>query len=260
MLPNLLPLDVQRSILDKTLYRDLVNPAHKTTLHLNYEVKYPPHDKSFFDLSPSSTEHFSPRDPSLHRAATVQQVLEKKLKWMTLGGQYDWSNKLYPHEAPPPFPADLQKLLLDLFPDTTAEAAIVNIYSPGSVLRPHQDVSEFCDRGLISLSIGCDGLFMLALGAEGDSDDPWREVILRLHSGDAVYMTGRSRYAWHGVPVILANTCPKELQAWPCRRVIPADPDGTSQLSNEWCGWLSRKRININVRQMFDGTNTSAEP
>src|SRR5437667_7012174 len=88
----------------------------------------------------------------------------------------------------------------------------------------HRDVSEQVDRGLVSLSVGCDGLFMVApsdvggrpeqAAAEGaEARKPY--VLLRLRSGDALYMTGESRYAWHGVPKVLAGTCPDFLRDWP---------------------------------------------
>lgn len=177
---------------------------------------------------------------------------------MTLGGQYDWTQKKYPDETPPSFPPDIQRLLHDLFPETKAEAAIVNLYSPGDVLSLHRDVSEFCDRGLISISLGCDGLFMLGLGQNAGPRDPLRQVTVRLRSGDAVYMTGECRYAWHGVPRIIPNTCPEGLQAWPCQHQFSScqkHPDYTERF-DQWRNWLACKRINLNVRQMFEDDDT----
>ena len=171
---------------------------------------------------------------------------------MTLGGQYDWTAKKYPNEKPPDFPQDIKKLLHNLFPSTKAEAAIVNFYSPGDVLSLHRDVSESCDHGLISLSIGCDGLFMIGLGEEDNQCNPLRQVTIRLRSGDAVYMSGESRYAWHGVPRIIPNTCPDLLRAWPSLSGS-SDTQGSTQRFNQWKKWLAYKRVNINVRQMFDG-------
>jgi len=172
--------------------------------------------------------------------------------------KYDWTAKVYPHGPPPPFPKDIKDLLLGLFPQTTAEAAIVNLYSPGDTLSLHRDVSEECEHGLISLSIGCDCLFLLGLEEENsvhtvhDDHDTqavknrFKYAVLRLRSGDAVYMAGRSRFAWHGVPLIIPDTCPDELRSW------PADPnkDEAQDEYGAWKNWMSTKRININVRQM----------
>lgn len=113
----------------------------------------------------------------------------------------------------------------------------------------HRDVSEESDKGLVSLSIGCDALFMIApngygkqghSGNDGPNQKPY--LLLRLRSGDAIYMTQESRYAWHGVPRVLKETCPDFLADW------PAEDDKFS----EWKGWMRNKRINLNVRQMKD--------
>lgn len=153
-----------------------------------------------------------------------------------MGGQYDWTAKEYPADEPPPFPEDIKRLLKGLFPDVDPQAAIVNLYSPGDTLSVHRDVSEQCDRGLISLSIGCEGLFIVG-STDGD-----KNTAIRLRSGDAILMTGPSRYAWHGVPKIIRGTCPEDLANWPVK-------EGCSAYEG-WRGWMSNKRININVRQM----------
>lgn len=67
-------------------------------------------------------------------------------------------------------------------------------------------------------------------------------LLLRLRSGDAIYMSQEARYAWHGVPKVLKGTCPDYLEDWPAE-------DGKYE---EWRGWMKNKRINLNVRQMRD--------
>ena len=178
----------------------------------------------------------------MHKPFDTRQYLNKKLRWMTLGGQYDWTNKVYPEGPPPPFPTDMAKLIGSLF-DMTPEAAIVNLYSPGDTLSLHRDVSEECDRPLASISLGCDGIFLLGLESEVEGQKP-RTATLRLRSGDAVVMTGDSRYAWHGVPKVIGNTCPEWMEDWPCVG------EGAERFE-EWRGWMKGKRINLNVRQMF---------
>jgi alkylated DNA repair dioxygenase AlkB len=153
-----------------------------------------------------------------------------------------------------------------VFPDIEPEAAIVNLYSPGDTLSMHRDVAEQCDKGLVSVSIGCDAIFVIGLDGlvplQEDADHPWetgceqddgtadseepgtRVIALRLRSGDAVYMTGASRFAWHGVPKIIPGTCPEWLRNWPAEEGI----DGFEG----WRGWMEGKRINLNVRQMFE--------
>jgi alkylated DNA repair dioxygenase AlkB len=167
-------------------------------------------------------------------------MLTKKLRWVTLGGQYDWTAKEYPSGPPPAFPADIANLLQAAFPQTKAEAAILNVYSPGDTLSPHRDVSEECDVGLISISFGCDGLFLISHDDGSDCE------IIRLRSGDAVYMDGTSRFAWHAVPKIVPGTCPDWLADWPC--CTSETPDKTA--FGKWRGWMAGKRVNLNVRQM----------
>jgi DNA alkylation damage repair protein AlkB len=249
--PSLLPPEIQLRILDKLLHRDLCNTEHKTNVHLHHHVPSPPstgHDSpsSYFD--PSSREIiFKPKDPAVHKSFTTQQFLDKKLRWMTLGGQYDWTNKVYPSGPPPPFPPDIKRLIEDVFP-MKAEAAIVNLYSPGDTLSLHRDVSEECDQPLVSISIGCDGIFVVGIDGSHNNGEP-RFATIRLRSGDAVLMSGESRFAWHGVPKVLEGTCPGWLQDWPFRSTSE-DHDCGSRFEH-WQGWMKGKRVNLNVRQMF---------
>ncbi|KAF2472566.1 uncharacterized protein BDR25DRAFT_284076 [Lindgomyces ingoldianus] len=241
IIPSLLPPEVQVMLLSKLLHRDLSNPAHLTNIHTHYKITYPPESSFFSHSQKSSNFAATPLEPSVHRPLTVAQLLTRKVRWMTLGGQYDWTKKRYPDSVPPVFPSDIKELLEGIFTDTKAEAAIVNLYSPGDTLSMHRDVAEECDRGLISLSLGCEAVFVVgATSKEGQE----RILTLRLRSGSAVYMSGKSRFAWHGVPQIVPNTCPRYLQDW------PAD-DATGQYE-EWRGWMSGKRVNVNVRQMWE--------
>lgn len=238
------------------VHRDLSDHTHQTNLHLHYDLPYPEKgdvedmtSRSFFSYSPDSDIRLTPKDPSIHKPLSMKQVLDRRLSWVTLGGQYDWSNREYPNQSPPDFPHDIAGFLQTLFPDTLAQAAIVNFYNPGDTMMMHRDVSEETDKGLVSLSIGCDALFMIAPNEYGkdtrsDSkgDDEKSYLLLRLRSGDAIYMTQESRYAWHGVPKVLKGTCPDFLADW------PAEGDNFEG----WRGWMRNKRINLNVRQMKD--------
>lgn len=75
-------------------------------------------------------------------------------------------------------------------------------------------------------------------------------LLLRIRSGDAIYMTQESRYAWHGVPKVLKGTCPDYLENWPAEHDGSEDGEGSKYV--EWAGWMKNKRINLNVRQMRD--------
>lgn len=226
------------------MHHHLSNPDHQTNLHLHYNVPYPPESHSYFHPSAAKLT-FQPQDSNVHKPFTTQQFLDKKLRWMTLGGQYDWTNKSYPPGPPPPFPPDVKDLLKGLSP-MNAEAAIVNFYSPGDTLSLHRDVSEECDRPLISISLGCDGIFVIGLDPETKGEEP-KVATIRLQSGDAVVMSGASRYAWHGVPKVLAGTCPEWMKDWP----YEAERYEDGGIYEHWKGWMKSKRINLNVRQMF---------
>ncbi|TID20865.1 alkylated DNA repair protein AlkB [Venturia nashicola] len=213
-------------------------------------MEYPPKNASFFSIESPQSFLIHPKDASVHKPLNVSQLLNKKLRWITLGGQYDWTNKVYPDDTPPVFPSDISQLLRGLFPEMVPEAAIVNFYSPGDTLSLHRDVAEDCNRGLVSISVGCDGIFILGLDeekrpgvSESDSAPSSRVLAIRLRSGDAVYMDGESRFAWHGIPQVIPGTSPDWIKDWPAVDVEYA----------HWKGWMANKRINLNVRQMWDG-------
>ncbi|KAF2439676.1 hypothetical protein P171DRAFT_422368 [Karstenula rhodostoma CBS 690.94] len=238
IVPSLLPPDTQLTLLSRLLHRDLAQPSHLTNIHTHYHLSYPPSASSFFTLPPTSPAAVAhPKDPSVHRPLNISQLLNKKMRWTTLGGQYDWTAKRYPDATPPAFPSDVKGLLEDIFTNTKAEAAIVNLYSPGDTLSVHRDVAEGSDAGLISISLGCDAIFVIGTS---------RVLAIRLRSGSAVCMSGASRFAWHGVPQIVPDTCPAYLESWPAGKTV----DDTE--FEAWRGWMARKRINVNVRQMWD--------
>lgn len=255
-MPALIPPVTQKTLISKIIHRDLSNPTHQTNLHLHFNLPYVDGDgndddnvnaRSFFSYTPDSSARFMPKNPEVHRPLSIKQVLERRLSWVTLGGQYNWTEREYPNQLPPEFPRDIAGFLQTIFPETIAQAAIVNFYTPGDSMMMHRDVSEQIDKGLVSISIGCDAVFMIAPNdfgkSAGSKDRPSTEkpyLLLRLRSGDAIYMSQESRFAWHGVPKVLKGTCPTFLQDWPAE-------DGKFE---EWRGWMRNKRINLNVRQM----------
>lgn len=235
--PSLLPPSVQQSLLSGLLHRELSNPENQTNLHLHHTITYPPSKASFFTTPPDDSPHL-PKDLLTHKPLSNRAVLEKGLHWVTLGGQYDWTKKEYPTGTHPTFPPPIAHLIHSIFPSTTSQAAILNIYTPKDKLSLHRDVSEAVDRGLVSISLGCSALFVIGL-KDKTSGELHHETIL-LRSGDVLYMDGESRYAWHGVPKIMQGTCPGYLQSWPGKDFPTYE------------GWMGTRRINLNVRQMFE--------
>ena len=261
LLPALIPERSQRELVSTLLHRDLADQRHRTNVHLHHLLPYQAaqprqsglskaDDASFFSMSPLSSELFAPIDHTSHKALTISQFLNRKLRWMTLGGQYNWSEKKYPLEDAPSFPEDIAQFVHHLFPDMKPEAAILNVYTPGDTLSVHRDVSEESDKELVSISFGCDGIFIV--GLDPDENVKPEYVIVRLHSGDAIVMSGPARFAWHGVPQVIRNTCPASLCDWPAG-ANNGSTDRTGENPYEpWRGWMSNKRINLNIRQMRD--------
>jgi alkylated DNA repair protein alkB family protein 1 len=242
MIPDVLPIRTQKLLLSRLLHRDLSDKRHLTNIHFHHELPYNS-DSSFFSLSEGTC---IPKDPNSHKPITLQRMLQRKLRWITLGGQYNWTIKNYPDEKPPEFPKDVETLLKDIFPGTLPEAAIVNLYTPGDTLSMHRDVSEDSNKPLISISIGCDAVFVVGAGFAQDGTEI-APLTVRLRSGDAVLMSASSRFAWHGVPKIIPDTCPAPLENWPADEFN----DHATKYA-QWKGWMKAKRINLNVRQMYD--------
>ena len=197
-------------LLDHILHRELSNPLHTTNIHHDYDIPFPDtppgskHPASFFMYPQSGkSQVFTPLNPhSNHKRLNTSQFLHKKLRWLTLGDQYDWNTRSYPAESPTPFPKDIAKLVTSLFEDAfTPESGVVLLYSTKDYMPVHRDVSEECERGLASFSLGCDGLFIVARDKYPDEDEGNDEreqemVVIRVHSGDVVQMGGATRWAW----------------------------------------------------------------
>ncbi|KAG0637827.1 hypothetical protein HOY80DRAFT_923704 [Tuber brumale] len=188
VIPKLLPPSVQKTLLRKLLFRDLSDPRHKTNLHAHYNLPPPPPNiGSYFESPPETAFRALNTDG---RDLSIDRMLDKKLRWVTLGGQYDWSLKRYP----------------SIFTRQGIRWRLIGI-----------------------VSLGCEALFIAGVG-EGEG------VVVRVRSGDVIVMSGEARWAWHSVPTIAGGTCPDWLQEWP----------------EERRGWMRGKRVNLNVRQMWD--------
>ena len=183
-----------------------------------------------------------PVDNMLNQSdAPITKVLPR-MRWLTLGHQYDWTKKEYHLDRVPPFPANFAKITTDIVksiqPITNydhsrwkPEAGIVNFYQPGDSLTAHQDRSELtAEAPLLSISIGSECVFLF--GTTNRNDKP---IGLKLESGDLVVMHGQGRLAFHGVPLVFPNTLPSYLSEF--------DP-----LISDY---LSHTRMNLNIRQVY---------
>lgn len=230
ILPKFIPPNVQTRLIQDIVDEYVPNKLHKSNLTPHYIL---PDPLKLFDIRQDTMVQPKVEFPFL-KPLSISQIRDSKLRWITLGGQYNWTDKIYPSfeegsEHFPQFPSKLGKLLNRLF-DINCEAAIVNFYSPGDTLSPHQDVAELCDADLISVSIGCDCIFYCG---NSRNEEP---LSILLQSGDVVIMGGQSRRAFHGVGRVFENTCPQ-------------------YLLGIYDGWMKSKRVNLNVRQMLPLSN-----
>jgi alkylated DNA repair protein alkB family protein 1 len=139
------------------------------------------------------------------------------------------------------------------------QSAIVNYYNPKSTMGGHVDDAEVdLSLPLVSLSLGLSAVFLFGGGTRQDVPTP-----IWLRSGDAIVVTGPARLCYHGVPRILADSCPEALldAAEYERAAATAAAGGTAEaggalacgvgLSGELvCEFMRRARLNLNVRQV----------
>lgn len=177
----------------------------------------------------------------------VEQPAESllgKLKWATVGYQYQWTPRRYDPSCFSPFPEALERLGAELagacgWP-LHPEAAIINLYHPSSTMGGHKDDAEPNQSApIVSISLGLDAIYLL--GGETKETPP---IAMRLHSGDVIVQGGRSRGYVHGVPRLLPGTLPPHL--------LPAAiSEGCRAELAPFAEWLGAHRLNINVRQVF---------
>ncbi|CAH8626025.1 unnamed protein product [Heterobilharzia americana] len=170
-----------------------------------------------------------------------------KLRWITLGYHYQWSERTYDPSKVGELPALLSETtlncihflghllktgnisaynssqLLDKCQNYKPEAAIINYYRTKTTMGFHSDDAEVDKEApLVSISIGPTALFLLEtsepiqcqyvpIHAESINEQIDYNSILPifLHHGDIIIMSGKSRLARHAVPVIFFNTIPE---------------------------------------------------
>ncbi|KAJ3181059.1 hypothetical protein HDU85_003764 [Gaertneriomyces sp. JEL0708] len=216
------------------------------------EVELPTDSQEQADSSVKVTVKIDPPTTSVkHLTALSPSSLLPRLRWTSLGFQYNWSTKEYHLDRRPPFPpliAALSTAIVRAIASTTLypassyipEAGIVNFYQLRDALMAHQDRSEENVRApLVSFSLGNEGIFLF--GTEEKKDKP---VAIKLTSGDVCIMYGKGRRAFHSVPRILENTLPAYLA-----------PDAPlEEGEEEWAlfgDYMTTTRVNINVRQVY---------
>lgn len=122
------------------------------------------------------------------------------------------------------------------------QAVIVNYYHMNSTLCAHTDHSEFecLDKYLLSFSFGNSSVFLI--GDRTKTSRPPSPILLR--SGDILIMSGESRLCFHAVPRILHDPMVNDF-------IDETDDENIRVALN----YIRDKRININVRQVFNESN-----
>ncbi|XP_010458585.1 PREDICTED: alpha-ketoglutarate-dependent dioxygenase alkB-like [Camelina sativa] len=174
-------------------------------------------------------------------------VLLRKLRWSTLGLQFDWSKRNYdvslPHNDIPDALCQLAKehaaIAMPAGEEFRPEGAIVNYFGLGDTLGGHLDDMEAdWSKPIVSMSLGCKAIFLL--GGKSKEDPPHA---MYLRSGDVVLMAGDARECYHGIPRIFTDEESAEIGAL------------ESELSREsgsyFAEYIKTSRININIRQVF---------
>ena len=170
-------------------------------------------------------------------AVEIDNEFIRKVRWFTLGYQYNWTTKEYNAEASPnAFPSLLDKISREIarlagFSGFVPQAGVGNLYQLKDTLMGHVDRSEKnMEMPLISMSIGHSCVFLMG-GATREC--PVFPFIL--NSGDVVLFTQKCRMNYHGVPRILEGTLPAWMKD---NSAIP-------------CSIMRSSRLNINVRQVI---------
>ncbi|QDZ19016.1 alpha-ketoglutarate-dependent dioxygenase AlkB [Chloropicon primus] len=192
-----------------------------------------------------------------HPAAsqTPAQVLLDRLRWVSLGPQYDWTRRVYRDDVPcRGLPRRLKELADALVRDLrgasgrvqasggySADAALLNFYGSKDTLGGHKDDAELdLSQPLVSVSLGCDAVFLL-----GGTTKGVRPTAMLVRSGDVVVLSGRSRSCFHGVPRIFSKT--------PRRGGVAGGGKRSPSPSPSLRGYLDEHRINVSVRMVGRG-------
>lgn len=258
---KLLPPETQVLFTSCLMHRDLADRGHKINLQTDFNISYPTQPKefqgtqqfhnSFFLRERAATQDLLiPKMPEKRKPLNNEQFLYTKLRWLTLGEQYDWPTRSYAKHATP-FPGDLSKLVTGLFPHIHPESGVVLMYSAKDFMPVHRDVSEQCQRALASFSVGCDGIFIVARGEDdGEGENSPRTAVIKVRSGDCVHLDGEARWAWHAMSRTIPGTCPAYLASWPVG--TPGATAEEEKTYKKWKGYMATKRINVSCRQVWD--------
>ncbi|KAJ1926655.1 hypothetical protein IWQ60_003597 [Tieghemiomyces parasiticus] len=294
VIPGCFAPDVQRRLIKDCLRRYAVPPA-KSNLDALYLT--PPEGlwnrykrEGAGEAKPEPVTRIVPT-PATEKGkedeptAVTAGALIPRLRWVTLGYQYNWSAKEYFLDAPQPFPAPIGQLARAVVgsihdvgyvaadgPDlissprhtwlsSSAEPAdeptgYVHRYDPAGY-EPEAGVINFyqardslmahVDRSEQNMEAPLVSVSLgnTAIFVIGDESRDTPPLSMYLRSGDIVCMCGPRRRALHGIPRVLEDTLPDYLTS--TDDVLAEDFEWDS-----FAAYMTTTRININVRQVFN--------
>ncbi|CAN6472352.1 unnamed protein product [Victoria cruziana] len=226
-----------RSVLDSLSREGVLPPAiHKL-----------PDDSglSIFTFDDHPEEGYCTINGSPHKRLPASMLL-RKLRWSTLGMQFDWSKRGYdvslPHGTIPDMLSKISRRLARLAVpngEFHPEAAIVNYYGPDDTLGGHVDDMEAdWTKPIVSISLGCKAVFLL-----GGNHRDHPPIAMFVRTGDVVLMAGAARKCFHGVPRIFTDEDNADVSAL-VQQFSSAD-------EFYFKDYIHTSRININVRQVY---------
>ncbi|XP_059308398.1 alpha-ketoglutarate-dependent dioxygenase alkB isoform X1 [Lycium ferocissimum] len=181
------------------------------------------------------------------RKSVPASVLLRKLRWSTLGLQFDWSKRSYnislPHNKIP----DALCLLAERMAAPTlplgevfqAEAAIVNYFGLGDTLGGHvDDMEKDWSKPIVSMSLACKGIFLI-----GGNSREVPPLAMFVRSGDVILMAGQARECFHGVPRIFTDKEHAEISS--------LELQFSDEEDSAFLEYIRNSRININIRQVY---------
>lgn len=148
---------------------------------------------------------FIPEMPRTGKQMSVRMTNCGQLGWVTdkaRGYRYQQTHPVT-GKAWPPMPLSIIKIWNEIsgYP-LPPEACLINFYDETAKMGMHQDRDELnFEAPVVSLSLGDTCLFRI-----GEAGRSGRSTSFKLHSGDAVMLTGKSRLAFHGVDRIYPDT------------------------------------------------------
>ncbi|ORZ35214.1 hypothetical protein BCR44DRAFT_116524 [Catenaria anguillulae PL171] len=275
LLPAALPRSIQTHLTHQSI-ATYTRPPNKSNMTAHWSI--PPSglwaNRHMPDPIPLHAEPVDPSiTPSAHLSPEPARTLMDRLRWCTLGFQYNWTTKKYYADEFYTFPSDLaavthaivhavESLACPLigkdvgtgYPAAqyTAQAGVLNVYGPRDTLMAHVDESEPNMRPpLVSISLGAQGVFLI-----GGPTRETRPIALRVRSGDVVVMSAGAREAFHGVPRIL-DVMPDWMHVEPVEQGDDGDRriEDVGQRASEWREVIEylrarEARVNLNVRQV----------